>query len=166
MKEKKNRQRGKCFEITLKCTRERTVILSSSATFATYLTVRHSRHHQSSTKLLTCIMFVCAFHSTSFSVYIPSSCPYNRRNVENNAVSFPFQLLKVGMHQLVLQDVTLDSSGRYMCQITESKPPFHTEQREKNLTVISESKCCLCCRLSLKVYFRVDKYVSCYFGES
>ena len=25
-----------------------------------------------------------------------------------------------------------------MCQITESKPPFHTEQREKNLTVISK----------------------------
>ena len=42
------------------------------------------------------------------------------------------------MHQLVLQEVTLDSSGVYMCQITESKPPFHTEQRERNLTVISK----------------------------
>ena len=139
MKEKKNRRRGKCFEITLKCTRRRTVILSSSATFATYLTVRHSEHHQSSTKLLTCIMFVCAFHSTSFSVYIPSS---SVKMLKIMLSLFPFQLLKVGMHQLVLQDVTLDSSGRYMCQITESKPPFHTEQREKNLTVISESKCC------------------------
>ena len=42
------------------------------------------------------------------------------------------------MHQLVLQDVTLESSGRYKCQITESKPPFHTEERERNLTVISK----------------------------
>ena len=52
--------------------------------------------------------------------------------------SIYFQLAKRGMHQLVLQDVTLDSSGRYKCQITESKPPFHTEERERNLTVISK----------------------------
>ena len=49
-----------------------------------------------------------------------------------------FQLLKVGMHQVVLQEVNLNSTGRYMCQITESRPPFHTEQRERDLTVISE----------------------------
>lgn len=59
---------------------------------------------------------------------------------KSNIIStlFFFQLLKVGVHQLVLLDVTLDSSGRYTCQITESKPPFHTEQMEKNLTVISK----------------------------
>lgn len=45
-------------------------------------------------------------------------------------------LLKVGMHQVVLQEVNLNSTGRYMCQITESRPPFHTEQRERDLTVI------------------------------
>ena len=50
----------------------------------------------------------------------------------------PFQLLKVGMHQVVLQEVNLNSTGRYKCQITESRPPFHTEQRERDLTVISE----------------------------
>ena len=49
-----------------------------------------------------------------------------------------FQLLKVGMHQVVLQEVNLNSTGRYKCQITESRPPFHTEQRERDLTVISE----------------------------
>ena len=50
-----------------------------------------------------------------------------------------FQLLKSGHHRLVLRDVDLKSSGTYSCQITLSGPPFHTEQRDKNLTVISKS---------------------------
>jgi len=45
-------------------------------------------------------------------------------------------IVRVGVHQLVLQDVTLKSSGDYRCQITLSGPPFHTEQRDRNLTVI------------------------------
>jgi len=45
-------------------------------------------------------------------------------------------LLKVGHHRLVLRDVDLKSTGTYTCQITLSGPPFHTEQRDKNLTVI------------------------------
>ena len=49
-----------------------------------------------------------------------------------------FQLLKVGHHRLVLRDVDLQSSGTYTCQITLSGPPFHTEQRDRNLTVISK----------------------------
>ena len=49
-----------------------------------------------------------------------------------------FQLLKVGHHRLVLRDVDLKSTGTYTCQITLSGPPFHTEQRDKNLTVISK----------------------------
>ena len=63
---------------------------------------------------------------------------------------FLFQLLKVGMHQLVLQEVTLDSTGLYMCQITESKPPFHTEQKQRNLTVISEY---------MYIYIKLKKYI-------
>ena len=49
-----------------------------------------------------------------------------------------FQLLKSGHHRLVLRDVDLKSSGTYSCQITLSGPPFHTEQRDKNLSVISK----------------------------
>eukprot|EP00093_Oithona_nana_P009476 09476.XXX_613798_623475_1 [CDS] Oithona nana genome sequencing. len=45
-------------------------------------------------------------------------------------------LLKSGHHRLVLRDVDLKSSGTYSCQITLSGPPFHTEQRDKNLSVI------------------------------
>ncbi len=52
--------------------------------------------------------------------------------------SIALQFLKMDMHQLVLQDITLDSSGKYKCQITESKPPFHTEQKERKLNVISK----------------------------
>ena len=49
-----------------------------------------------------------------------------------------FQLLKSGHHRLVLRDVDLNSSGTYSCQITLSGPPFHTEQRDRNLSVISK----------------------------
>ena len=46
-----------------------------------------------------------------------------------------FQLLKIGEHQLVLQHVTLQSSGVYSCQITLSGPPFDTVNKEKTLSV-------------------------------
>lgn len=46
-----------------------------------------------------------------------------------------FQLLKIGEHQLVLQRVTLQSSGVYSCQITLSGPPFDTVNKEKTLSV-------------------------------
>lgn len=45
------------------------------------------------------------------------------------------QLLKHGEHQLVLQHVTLESSGVYSCQITLSGPPFDTVNKEKTLEV-------------------------------
>ncbi len=54
--------------------------------------------------------------------------------------SVHFQLLKVGMHQVVLKGVSLKTSGTYRCQITLSGPPFHTEQRDRNLTVVSKSR--------------------------
>ena len=46
-----------------------------------------------------------------------------------------FQVLKIGEHQLVLQRVTLQSSGIYSCQITLSGPPFDTVNKEKSLSV-------------------------------
>ena len=48
------------------------------------------------------------------------------------------QILKIGTHQLVLQDVTLESSGEYRCQITLSGVPFDTVQQDKNLSVIGK----------------------------
>ena len=48
---------------------------------------------------------------------------------------FISQLLKHGEHQLVLQHVTLESSGVYSCQITLSGPPFDTVNKEKTLEV-------------------------------
>ena len=43
-----------------------------------------------------------------------------------------------GLHKLSLLDSQLSSSGNYRCQITDSKAPFHTEQMDKQLDVISE----------------------------
>ena len=44
-------------------------------------------------------------------------------------------MLELGEHQLVLQHVTLQSSGTYSCQITLSGPPFDTVTKEKLLSV-------------------------------
>jgi len=75
----------------------------------------------------------------TFSIFPPRQGSRETSNTSKpiNSNSL-LQLLKAGMHQLVLQDVTLATSGRFMCQVTESRAPFHTEEREKNLTVISE----------------------------
>ena len=51
-----------------------------------------------------------------------------------------FQVLKIGEHQLVLQRVTLQSSGIYSCQITLSGPPFDTVNKEKSLSVYGKVK--------------------------
>ena len=48
------------------------------------------------------------------------------------------QQLKMGEHQLVLQHVTLQSSGIYSCQITLSGPPFDTVNKEKTLSVFGK----------------------------
>ena len=44
----------------------------------------------------------------------------------------------MGEHQLVLQHVTLQSSGIYSCQITLSGPPFDTVNKEKTLSVFGK----------------------------
>lgn len=46
------------------------------------------------------------------------------------------RLTKNGQHRLVLQDVDLNTTGEYRCQITLSGPPFHTAQSDRQLTVI------------------------------
>merc|ERR1719233_1526442 len=46
-----------------------------------------------------------------------------------DSVSLPQSgILKPGTHRLVLNNASLTGSGSYICQVTESKPPFSTEQ--------------------------------------
>ena len=46
--------------------------------------------------------------------------------------------LEAGEHTLSLVHTKLATSGRYRCQITEAQAPFHTEQQDRNLSVISK----------------------------
>ena len=46
--------------------------------------------------------------------------------------------LEGGEHTLSLVHTKLATSGRYRCQITEAQAPFHTEQQDRNLSVISK----------------------------
>jgi len=41
-----------------------------------------------------------------------------------------------GHHTVSLVDTKISTSGVYRCQITEAQAPFHTEQQDKNLTII------------------------------
>jgi len=41
-----------------------------------------------------------------------------------------------GHHSVSLVDTKISTSGVYRCQITEAQAPFHTEQQDKNLTII------------------------------
>merc|ERR1712180_470551 len=41
-----------------------------------------------------------------------------------------------GHHTVALLHTQLDTTGTYRCQITEAQAPFHTEQQDRNLTVI------------------------------
>ena len=42
-------------------------------------------------------------------------------------------------HSVTIINTRLDTSGQYRCQITEAQAPFHTEQQDRNLSVISKS---------------------------
>lgn len=77
----------------------------------------------------------CHFTPPSKEVWFTSTIDFQLAQV---LYFISLQLLKVGHHRLVLRDVDLTSSGTYTCQITLSGPPFHTEQRDRNLTVISK----------------------------
>jgi len=39
-------------------------------------------------------------------------------------------------HSVTIINTRLDTSGQYRCQITEAQAPFHTEQQDRNLSVI------------------------------
>ena len=41
-----------------------------------------------------------------------------------------------GSHRLVLASASAGCSGRYICQVTESRPPFHTEQAAARLAIL------------------------------
>ena len=45
-------------------------------------------------------------------------------------------ILKRGLHRLVISEARRECSGQYICQVTESRPPFKTEQDAGRLTVL------------------------------
>ena len=56
-----------------------------------------------------------------------------------DCVSLPQSgILRPGTHRLVINNATQACSGKYICQITESRPPFKTEQAAAVLKVLGE----------------------------
>ena len=41
-------------------------------------------------------------------------------------------------HSVNIVNTKLSTSGNFRCQITEASAPFHTEQQDRNITVISK----------------------------
>lgn len=56
-------------------------------------------------------------------------------NIDVNLTSFHL-LPQSGDHTVALLHTELATTGSYRCQITEAQAPFHTEQQDKNLTII------------------------------
>ena len=59
-------------------------------------------------------------------------------NVVSNSFIQYSSLPQSGHHTVSLVDTKISTSGVYRCQITEAQAPFHTEQQDKNLTIISK----------------------------
>jgi len=55
--------------------------------------------------------------------------------IDYNASTF-HSLPQSGHHSLTFVNTKLSTSGIYRCQITQATPPFHTEQQDRNLTII------------------------------
>jgi len=55
--------------------------------------------------------------------------------IDYNTTSY-HTLPQSGQHTVSLVNTKLSTSGVYRCQITEAQAPFHTEQQDKNLTII------------------------------
>jgi len=55
--------------------------------------------------------------------------------IDANLTSFHL-LPQSGHHTVALLHTRLETTGSYRCQITEAQAPFHTEEQDKNLTVI------------------------------
>eukprot|EP00090_Calanus_glacialis_P008406 TRINITY_DN16732_c0_g1_i3.p1 TRINITY_DN16732_c0_g1~~TRINITY_DN16732_c0_g1_i3.p1 ORF type:complete len:202 (+),score=61.24 TRINITY_DN16732_c0_g1_i3:84-608(+) len=54
-----------------------------------------------------------------------------------SSVSLPQSgILKPGTHRLVINNASRESAGSYICQVTESRPPFSTEQAAVKLHVL------------------------------
>ena len=49
-------------------------------------------------------------------------------------------ILKRGLHRLVIRKASMACSGQFICQVTESRPPFKTEQDAGWLSVLGESE--------------------------
>lgn len=56
-------------------------------------------------------------------------------NIDANLTAFHL-LPQTGHHTVALLHTELATTGSYRCQITEAQAPFHTEQQDKNLTII------------------------------
>ena len=67
-------------------------------------------------------------------------------------------ILKPGTHRLVINNASQTCSGKYICQVTESRPPFKTEQAAAVLQVLGN---CLILKGLLK--FPVAVSAKCYY---
>jgi len=57
-------------------------------------------------------------------------------NVDTNTTTLLDQGQDRWQHCITIINTRLDTSGQYRCQITEARAPFHTEQQDRNLSVI------------------------------
>ena len=54
-----------------------------------------------------------------------------------SSISLPQSgILKPGTHRLVLNNASMSGAGSYICQVTQSRPPFSTEQAAAKLQVL------------------------------
>merc|ERR1712110_134834 len=57
----------------------------------------------------------------------------------NSCISLPQSgILRPGTHRLVINNISQLCSGKYICQVTESRPPFKTEQAAAVLQVLEK----------------------------
>jgi len=73
---------------------------------------------------------------------IPINSENHRKQFQTAGVKIDYNstlyssLPQSGQHTVSLVDTKISTSGVYRCQITEAQAPFHTEQQDKNLTII------------------------------
>ena len=83
-----------------------------------------------------------------------------------DCVSLPQSgILRPGTHRLVINNATQACSGKYICQITESRPPFKTEQAAAVLKVLGEiivksQDCCIFCNSRVQEKWKIFYSVS------
>ena len=83
-----------------------------------------------------------------------------------DCVSLPQSgILRPGTHRLVINNATQACSGKYICQITESRPPFKTEQAAAVLKVLGEiivksQDSCIFCNSRVQEKWKIFYWVS------